>query len=521
MYTHIYMSNILKKGKKIMAKKFFILGIQSLISSENSTLRFGNDNTIVVPFPEALDELHKLSIHYNEKGRIAKRLLDYFSTFKIDALLSKNGVFQENGSCLKFEAGYRDIKIPEEKLGYISKFERRRIEIALGMKDDKINAIIISKNPAFRMKLNSINVNAQPFKDDIFPPLNEQYTGRVECKMSEEKFELFNSQGYISKKDIAYNSKIEWVTNLFLNICSTTNPTHSILARYDGEKIIPLNFAGNHPFGISAQKAGQHMALEALLTNPKDAPIVVIKGSAGTGKTILALACGLQNTYAFSSSEEKYSQVMITTPTETLREENLGFLPGELDQKFDPYLGGIMDNLNILISKKFKTTNNTNFSLTSYNDSKKSDVSASADTNHNTNNTKNSKKKESKQQTKTPNKATTKEIVNSLFASGVIVMQLIGHLRGRSITDTIFIIDEAQNIEPSVIKSIVTRAGKGSKFVFIGDPTQIDNPDLNERYNGLVYLSEKMKNNSMCWQVTLNDEESVRSKLAYEAAKIL
>ncbi len=91
----------------------------------------------------------------------------------------------------------------------------------------------------------------------------------------------------------------------------------------------------------------------------------------------------------------------------------------------------------------------------------------------------------------------------------------------RSITNTIFIIDESQNIEPSVIKSIVTRAGKNSKFIFLGDPTQIDNPNLNERFNGLVYLSEKMKGNPLCWQVTLEDEESVRSELAFIAAKIL
>ena len=108
-----------------------------------------------------------------------------------------------------------------------------------------------------------------------------------------------------------------------------------------------------------------------------------------------------------------------------------------------------------------------------------------------------------------------------LLENGTIVMQLIGHLRGRSIVDTIFIIDEAQNIEPEVIKSIVTRAGEGSKFVFLGCPTQIDNPDLNERYNGLVYLSEKMKDSEYCWQVTLEAEESVRSQIAYIAAKLL
>ena len=150
-------------------------------------------------------------------------------------------------------------------------------------------------------------------------------------------------------------------------------------------------------------------------------------------------------------------------------------------QKFDPYLGGIMDNLSILLS--------------------------------------NSKKNKSKNSSSSSTSG--KKLAQAYMNNGTITLQLIGHLRGRSITDTIFIIDEAQNIEPSVIKSIVTRAGKGSKFVFLGDPTQIDNPELNERYNGLVYLSEKMKGNPLCWQATLEDEESVRSALAFIAAQIL
>ena len=100
-------------------------------------------------------------------------------------------------------------------------------------------------------------------------------------------------------------------------------------------------------------------------------------------------------------------------------------------------------------------------------------------------------------------------------------MQPIGFLRGRTIVNSIFIIDETQNIDPGDIKSIVTRAAEGSKFIFLGDPTQVDNPKLNERYNGLVYLSEKMKDNPLCWQISLKNTESVRSELSTVASKIL
>lgn len=480
----------------MVTKKNFILGIQSLISSEDSTLRFGNDNKIIIPFPEGVDELQKVAEQFSEKGKIAKRLLDYFSSFRIADLL-KEGVIQKNGSVLKFEAGYREVEIPL-KSGKLSNFERRKLQIAIGMKkqDKKAIVVLISKSPSFRMKAEAVGVKAQPFKEEIFPALEEQYQGRIKCETSEKKMAEFNSKGYIFPKDIFKSKEIEWVTNLFLSI-TTREGSHPILARYDGEKIIPLRFRERNPYNIKAKKLGQHFALEALMTSAEEAPIVIIKGGAGTGKTIVSLAAALQQTV---EKEKVYSQILVTTPIETLREENLGYLPGALEQKFDPYLGGIMDNLTILLGKKrFKKKENVN-------PTKKRQLGSDAD--------------DDKGRMNDPNNI-PRENAKMLIEQGVIVLQLIGHLRGRSITNTFFIIDEAQNIEPAVIKSIVTRAGEGSKFVFLGDPTQIDNPELNERYNGLVYLSEKMKGNKMCWQVTLEDEESVRSKIAYVAAKIL
>lgn len=447
-----------------------------MTSSEDSTLRFGCDNTIVIPFPECIDALEKLSAEFTEKGRIARKMLDYFSTFKTYDLLSEGGVRQKNGSILRYENKYQDMVIPKGS-GNFSPLDKHRIQIALGLKQ-KLNSlpvIIVSKKPGFRIKAQAIGLQAQDFKDDIFPALKDQYTGRIDCKASVEKIDNFYKNGFIMPKDIQENTEIEWCQNLFLNITSLTGNS-SVLARYDGNKIVPLQFIDTHPYSITALKAGQHMALEALMQTPEVAPIVIIKGGAGTGKTFISLAAALDKTT--SSNDKIYHQILVSTPTETIREENLGFLPGELEEKFDPYLGGVMDNLSLLLTNK--------------------------------------KKKDGKTQN-----SEKKVQARTLLESGTVVLQLIGHLRGRSITDTIFIIDESQNIEPSVIKSIVTRAGKNSKFIFLGDPTQIDNPNLNERFNGLVYLSEKMKGNPLCWQVTLEDEESVRSELAFIAAKIL
>lgn len=457
-----------------MAKKTFILGTQSLISSEDSTLRFGSDNEIVIPFPEGIDELEKISNDFTEKARIAKKLLEYFSSFNISQILSTKGVKQKNGSTLRLEKEYQDEKIPVE-FKNSSLFDKRRIQIATALKKKypEQQIILVSKKPAFRMKALSLGFKAQNFKDDIFPTLNEQYTGRIDCTASKDKIDTLYADGYILPKDIVENKEIEWQKNVFLKITSLTD-NFSALAYYNGKEITPLQFSKAEPCGIIPKNDGQSMVLEALLKPPQVAPIVIVKGAPGTGKTLLSLAVALDKT---KGSDRMYRQILVSTPTETIREENLGFLPGELEEKFDPYLGGVIDNLNILSSKIRKGNN---------------------------------KKAQYKQ-----------ENGRKLINDGTVVLQLIGHLRGRSITDTFFIIDETQNIEPSVIKSIVTRAGENSKFVFLGDPTQIDNPNLNERFNGLVYLSEKMKGNKLCWQVTLKDKESVRSELAYIAAKIL
>ena len=209
--------------------------------------------------------------------------------------------------------------------------------------------------------------------------------------------------------------------------------------------------------------------MECLMTDCEKAPLVIAKGGAGTGKTFCSLAAALEGQEAGT-----YSRILVGTPSETVGNEKLGYLPGDMKEKVSPYLGGIYDNLSILING-----------------------------------------------TKKNEKGEKLENGEYLFEKGVIQVQPIGFLRGRTITNSIFIIDETQNIDPGDIKSIVTRAAVGSKFIFLGDPTQVDNPKLNERYNGLVYLSEKMKGNPLCWQVSLKNEESVRSELSTIASKIL
>lgn len=478
-------------------KKIKILRTNALIGRPKATLKFGNDNCIVIPMP-VIDELEKRAGDYTERGKNAKNVLDYLNRFDMRKLMSPEGIIQENGSILRIENSFSDIKLEGDVLPNLTYLDKRSLQIAIGLKQNsgKRSVELISKNAALRLKAKSLGIKASDIKDDIFPRLEEQYTGRVNCQLSRTKMDKFFTDGFLLPKDIYNNYGIEWMPNLFLSMTVLEDTKTSALAKFDGEKIVPLVHSDEHPFGISTKKAGQIMALEALLESPETAPLVIIKGGAGTGKTYLSLAVALDKTI---EDNPIYSRILITAPTDTIGGKDLGYLPGELEEKFNPHLGGIMDNLRVLFSSDRKdkaSKGKSNKSKSSYHHKFSADDCDDPKSNY-------------------------VETGQYLFDSGIMEMQLIAYLRGRSITNTIFIIDETQNIHPDDIKSIVTRASTGSKFIFLGDPTQIDNPELNEQYNGLVYLSEKTKESTMAYTITLTDEESVRSPLAKYAQTVL
>jgi len=436
--------------------KVFVLRTHALLSSRDSTLKFGSDNQIVIPLA-VVDELRNLKHESFEKGRIARDLLEYINSFSTDELM-KEGVVQENGSILRIAANFNDISFETEGLSYA---EKRTLQVCMGiMTRESKNVILVTNNLSLQLKAKSLGIKAESFKDETFPKLKEQYTGRELVRTVDSVIDEFYENGFILPEDILGHETIEFVNNKFFVLRSVSD-SKSALGIFKDGKIVKLRHQEKHPYGVNPKNVGQKFMLEALLDD--ECPLVIIKGNAGTGKTFCTLATGLQG-----HQDKKFSRILVSRSTTAT--EEYGFLPGDIDEKLSPYLAGINDNLSILAS-----SNNSN-------------KIASA---------------------------------KQFYDKNIVQIQAIGFLRGRSIIDTYFIIDETQNIDPDTIKSIVTRAGEGSKFIFLGDPTQIDNPHLTERYNGLVYLSEKMKGSHMCAQISLLDDESVRSELAREAAKIL
>lgn len=442
--------------------KIFVLRTHALLSSRGSTMRFDDDNEVAIPLA-VVDELRDLKSGSVEKAKISKELLEYLNSFPTSKLMGE-GVRQANGSILRVITKANDEKIEVEGL---SDSEKKTLQVCKKLAKGSKEVVLVTNNLSLQLKAKSIGIRAESLKDEIFPKLSEQYTGRITVYVSNDTIDKLNKDGRISCESICEFSENKFIQNQFVILKSEGKSSLGIVKENDIKKIKNRSY---YPYGIKPKNVGQKFMIEALLDD--QCPLVVIKGNAGTGKTFCTLAAGLEETI----ENHRYSRILVTRSVTA--SEQYGFLPGDIEEKLSPYLAGIKDNLSILLSSGKK----------------------SKERNMSSDNTENGE---------------------YFFEKGIVQIQAIGFLRGRSIVDTFFIIDETQNIEPDTIKSIVTRAAEGSKFIFLGDPTQIDNPNLNERYNGLTYLSEKMKGNSMCIQVSLEEGESVRSELAKQAAQIL
>ena len=239
-------------------------------------------------------------------------------------------------------------------------------------------------------------------------------------------------------------------------------------------------------YGVKPLNVAQKLALEALKAPVEEVPFVILKGPAGCGKTLLALAVGLSNSY-----DEKKSRIydsVVITRSNTQADEELGFLPGDLEDKMDPLLGPFWDNL------KYIFGNNSN---------------------------ENEKEKGKKGKAVEEDRQLVLEQIDYILETKVLEILALSYIRGRSFRNTFLIVDESQNLTRTQAKTIVTRMGKGSKLILLGDPEQIDTAKLTKTNNGLVYLSEAFKNSPLCAEVTFTRDECERSPLAEEALRVL
>ena len=453
--------------------KTFVLDTNVILQTPYALLMF-EDNTVVIP-EVVLEELDKFKKDRSELGanaRQAGRLLD--------ALMRQgnlnDGVPLENGGTLRIELNFEQIKLPSA--WGRDKNDNRIIAVCKGLKERGENVYLVTRDTFARIKAELIGVSTQDFMAEQGPTPDDQYKGRDEAFTSKQGISDFYENGYLDPTEVYQidedGNKTHPVMhpNEFFIMHSDENIRQTALCRFDGKKMVRLEFLESKPFGVTPRNTGQKFMQEALMADVMRLPLVIVKGPAGTAKTFYSLAVGLHK--LLDEITPNFRKILVCRPNVKF-DEDIGFLPGTEQQKIEPYLRPIVDNLEVLLTSDDFGRYGKEFEL--------------------------------------------RDKIDELFERKIITSEAIAYMRGRSIANNWVIIDEAQNLTPRQAKGLITRAGVGTKLILLGDPNQIDHPFLDERTNGLCYAAETMKGTACTAQITLTDEECERSHLAYEAAK--
>lgn len=329
---------------------------------------------------------------------------------------------------------------------------------------DDIPVILVTNDVSMRVNARICGASVESYKNETVET-KELYRGRQEIYIGGDAIDAI----YSGENNSAGSLLVPLEENEYVILKTDDGSGKSLLGKNKNGTVVPLNEGKLHGFNnIKGRNAAQKMLIDALLAPAEEIPLVIAIGPAGTGKTLLAIACGLEKTYN-KRGDQEYEQVLITR-TNVQSDNDLGFLPGTLEEKMGPLVAPFSDNMLTIFAGKER------------------DVE------------------------------TARQQIEFVQDKEIVKICAVGYMRGRSIPNSFLIVDEAQNMSVHQALEIVSRAGMGTKVVLLGDPDQIDAKYLDKRSNGLVFTAERMKGSSLCAQVTFDKEESVRSPLAMEAA---
>ena len=434
------------------------------------------DNAVVLPMV-VLEELDHFKKAEGEVGANARRVIRCLEQIRQKGDLLK-GVPLGNGGVIRVEKNFVDVKLPGDLAEEAA--DNRILRVCLGLAQScGEQVILVTKDILLRIKAQILGICAEDFTTDQVLEHENQYSGRCELYVPEEIFKDFKKKGvpadqtYVLGED-GENYVPKLSENQFVVLKADQSAKKTQLGRVSGGVIRKLEYRKSAPYGITPRNTGQYFLQEALMQPAEKAPLVIVKGMAGTSKTFYSLAVGLEKLLNHPTGE--YRRILICRPNAQF-DDDIGFLPGDEQEKISPLMRPVIDNLDQLI--------------------------------------------DSSQEERYRDEEELKGKVEEIFARGIIQAEALNYIRGRSIVKTYLIIDEAQNTTPDQIKGIITRAGKDTKIILLGDPNQIDRPFLDERTNGLSYASEHMKGSPLCWQITMTAGECERSALAMEAVRRL
>jgi len=456
-------------------RKHFVLDTNVLLHNANSIFKFA-EHEVVIPLA-VIEELDTFKKNNDERGRNARQVTRALDRLRAQGALFEGVVWNDQGGAIRVARcnGSRDFALD------LDKADNRILAVAQELHQSGKRTVFISKDINARVKSDALGIPAEDFEHDHIAA-DFLHAGYIVMKVPGEIIdELYDERQLRIERlaefpahtpDYAHTVAVEPVANQFILLIDELDEHHTGLARIlaDTGSAIPVTGPRKPVYGVMGRNVQQTMALELLLDD--DVKIVTLTGPAGTGKTLLAIASGLHKTI----KEERYDKLLTARPIMPLGRD-IGYLPGDKDEKLAMWMQPIFDNISYLLSTRGSHVDER------------------------------------------PESRTAEQRLDQLMATGRVVLEPLTYIRGRSIPHQFMIVDEAQNLSPHEIKTIVSRVGDGTKIVLCGDILQIDNPYLDAQSNGLAHAIERFKGQRIAGHVTLTKTE--RSSLASLAAEIL
>jgi PhoH-like ATPase len=438
------------------SKKVFVLDTNVLLHDPKAIFHF-QEHDVVIPIV-VIEEVDHFKKDQSEIGRNARTVSRHLDRLRESGSLNQ-GVKLENGGTLKVDVAVHplDIGIPSLDKHHA---DNQILACAFALlKARKEKVVLVTKDTNLRIKADAAGLQAEDYTTDMVE-MEELYTGARQVEVDAADLDRLFGGGLPNFQDNPM------LPNEFATLVDRANPSHTALARFHGPEglLKPLRRLEAPPWGIKPRNREQQFVFELLLDD--SIQVVTLLGKAGTGKTLLAIAAGLQQVV----DEERYHKLLVSRPVMPMGRD-LGYLPGDVDEKLRPYMQPIYDNLDFIVTANMEQRRRTTMTA------------------------------------------------GQLEEGGYLSVEPLTYIRGRSIPNQYLIVDEAQNLTPHEVKTILTRAGDGTKVVLTGDPHQIDNPYVDASTNGLSFLAEHFKHQTIAGHVTLNKGE--RSPLAELASNLL
>jgi PhoH-like ATPase len=450
-------------------KKNYVLDTNVLIYDPHSIHKF-EDNDVIIPI-FVIEEIDQFKREGTERGRNARTVCRFLDELRDNGGSLAQGVALENGGTLR-------VAVPAERPELQSALDKTGMDqailqtaIVVQRNDPNTPTVFVTMDTNLRIRADALGVATETYENQRVE-VEKIDGGSIELDVDSSLVDRFFHEGQLAAPE---------GTELHANACvllrDEKQPSHTALGRYHLDKglILPLRVPAAGVMGLRPRNREQTFALELLLD--PTVRLVTVLGKAGTGKTLLALAAGLKRTV----EDDVYTRLLVSRPIMPLGRD-VGFLPGDIDEKLNPWMQPIFDNLEFL-----------------------------------SNGGKEKNEKGEKGEKGAP-KGPSKNFVD-LLERGVVQVEPLTYIRGRSLPHQYLIVDEAQNLTPHEVKTIITRAGEGTKIVLTGDPFQIDNPYVDSASNGLTVAAHRFKGKAVAGHVALTKGE--RSELAELAANLL